>query len=228
MSQAAHRSQRFTQAATSERNRLVRKRAQLTAKREDLQGRLDELDEELEAVGQEIVVLDGFALGDADTSQLAATTQIAGAEDLKLVSGGAIRTLAVPLLLRERGPGPIHYAEWAALLRTEGFRVAGKRPDAVFLNQITRSPLVRSTTKAGFYELDLNTPQQLDDRLRQQKTKLATLMIENPKDADEFERYRQAQRDLQTAIARTEREIAETRTALKVCETNQASSAEAA
>jgi hypothetical protein len=226
MSKPRHRSQRFTQAATSERNRLVRKRAQLSQKREDLQTRLDALDKELEAVGQEIVVLEGFALGDTDTRQPSATPHIAGS--LTTISGGAIRTLAVPLLLRERGPGPIHYAEWAALLRTEGYQVAGKRPDAVFLNQVTRSPLVRATTKAGYYEIDLGAPQNLDDRLRQQKTKLATLMIENPKDADEFERYREAQRELQTAIARTEREIAEARTALDGFEASQPSQVRAA
>lgn len=104
-----------------------------------------------------------------------------GAKARRRFSGGAIRTLAVPLLLGERGPGPIHYAEWAALLRAEGYGVAGKRPDAVFLNQVTRSPLVRATTKAGYYEIDLDAPQHLEGRLRQQKTKLATLMIENPK-----------------------------------------------
>jgi hypothetical protein len=228
MSKPLHRSQRFTQAATSERNRLVRKRAQLSQKREDLQTRLDALDKELEAVDQEIVVLEGFALGDTDARQPSAAPHIAGAHDLTTISGGAIRTLAVPLLLRERGPGPIHYTEWAALLRTKGYQVAGKRPDAVFLNQVTRSPLVRATTKAGYYEVDLSAPQNLDDRLRQQKTKLATLMIENPKDADEFERYRGAQRELQTAIARTEREIAEARTALEGFEASQPSQVRAA
>lgn len=228
MSKPRHRSQRFTQAATSERNRLVRKRAQLSQKREDLQKRLDALDKELEAVDREIVVLEGFAIGDIDTHEPGAAPQITGSQDSTTISGGAIRTLAVPLLLRERGPGPIHYAEWAALLRTEGYEVAGKRPDAVFLNQVTRSPLVRATTKAGYYELDLDAPQHLEDRLRQQKTKLATLMIENPKDADEFERYREAQRELQTAIARTEREIAEARTALEVFEVGQSSQVRAA
>ena len=45
MSKPRHRSQRFSQAATNERNRLVRKRAQLSQKREDLQKRLDALNE---------------------------------------------------------------------------------------------------------------------------------------------------------------------------------------
>jgi hypothetical protein len=228
MSTPPHRSQRFTQAATNERNRLVRKRAQLSQKREDLQKRLDALDKELETVDQEIIVLEGLALGGTGTHRPAAAQQIAGVDGSTTISGGAIRTLAVPVLLRERGPGPIHYAEWAALLRTEGYQVAGKRPDAVFLNQVTRSPLVRATTKAGYYELDLDAPQHLEDRLRQQKTKLATLMIENPKDADEFERYREAQRELQTAIARTEREIAEARTALQSFEVGQPSQVRAA
>jgi hypothetical protein len=224
MSSPRHRSQRFTQAATSERNRLVRKRAQLSQKREDLQKRLDALDKELEAVDREIVVLEDFALGQNDGHEPGAAPPIADSQSSRKISGGAIRTLAVPLLLREHGPGPIHYTEWAALLRAEGYEVAGKRPDAVFLNQVTRSPLVRSTTKAGYYELDVDAPQHLQDRLRQQKTKLATLMIENPSDADEFERYREAQRELQTAIARTERELAEARAALEGCNASESSS----
>jgi hypothetical protein len=228
MSTPPHRSQRFTQAATNERNRLVRRRTQLARKRDDLQGRLDALDKELEAVDQEIVVLESFAHGDTDARQSAAAAQIARADDSTTISGGAIRTVAVPLLLRERGPGPIHYVEWAALLRAEGYQVAGKRPDAVFLNQVTRSPLVRATTKAGYYELDLDAPQLLEDRLRQEKTKLATLMIENPKDADEFERYREAQRELQRAIARSERELAEAQAALEGFEESQQSQIRAA
>lgn len=228
MSTPPHRSQRFTKAATNERNRLVRRRAQLARKRNDLQERLDAIDKELKAVDQEIVVLESFAHGETDAPQSAAAAQIARTDDSTTISGGAIRTLAVPLLLRERGPGPIHYTEWAALLRAEGYQVAGKRPDAVFLNQVTRSPLVRATTKAGYYELDLDAPQHLEDRLRQQKTKLATLMIESPKDADEFERYREAQRELQTAIARSERELAEAQAGLEGFEETQPSHIRAA
>jgi hypothetical protein len=214
MSKSTHRSQRFAQAATTERNRLIRKRDQLSEKREDLQQRLEELDKELEAVDQEIIVLEGFTSQVAESARSAST-----AEDLEValpeeISGGAIRALAVPMLLRERGPGPIHYVEWAELLRSKGLQVAGKRPDAVFLNQVVRSPLVRSTTKAGIYELDLEAPQRLEDRLRQEKTKLATLMIENPRGAEDFSRHREAQRELQNAIARTERELAEALTAL--------------
>ncbi len=213
MSKPDHRSQRFIQAATSERNRLARKRAQLAKKRGDLQGRIDDLDKELEAVDREIVVLEDFSLDRRGQVGRSAANSTDGEQ--KLLSGGAIRALAVPMLLRQRGPGPIHYVKWAQMLREGGFEIAGKRPDAVFLNQVVRSPLVRATTKAGFYELDLEAPQRLENRLRQQKTKLATLMIETPEGAEKFERHHEAQRELQTSIGRAERELAEAQVALK-------------
>jgi hypothetical protein len=228
MSNPTHRSQRFTQAATSERNRLVRRRSQLSRKRSDLQERLDDLDEQLESVEQEITVLESFAGRATEAKPASAPAQGKGAGVLNTISGGAIRHLAVPLLLRRRGPGPIHYTEWANLLRAEGFEIAGKRPDAVFLNQVTRSPLVRATTKRGYYELDLDAPTRLEDQLRGQTTRLGTLMIENPVDAEAFERRRRTQREIQKEINRIERELREARTALDDAETSKAWHAEAA
>jgi hypothetical protein len=57
-----------------------------------------------------------------------------------------------------------------------GYAVAGKRPDAVFFEQLVRSPIVRSTTKSGYHGLDLDVFDQLYARLRAQQTKLAELM----------------------------------------------------
>jgi hypothetical protein len=225
MTKPTHRSQRFAQAATSEQSRLVRKRAQLSKKREDLQARIDLLDAELEAVDSEIAILASFTLRDASP---AGAAQTATKGSLEPISGSKIRRLAVPLLLRERGTGPIHYREWEALLRRDGFQVAGKRPDAVFLNQVTRSPLVRSTTRAGYYELDLDVPERLRKRLRQQQTKLSTLMIDPPTDAPGFERQQEAQRELNAAIGRTQRELEEAVSALEDVEEDPSSKAQAA
>jgi hypothetical protein len=239
MSNATHRSQRFALAATNERNRLMQKRARIAAKREDLQERLRVLDSEIASMDREIVAIEAFvAGGGADDRERDATavggtagpgaSTVDAADRRAEISGGAIRSLAVPLLLRERGPGPIHYADWADLLRAQGLEIAGKRPEAVFLSQVSRSPLVRATTKAGYYEIDLDAPRKLEDELRRQRTKLATVVIDDPRDPQASERHREARRELQLSISRLERRLAEARSALEEFEAGETSSAEAA
>jgi predicted nuclease with TOPRIM domain len=202
----SHRSSRFTQAAKSERSRLDRKRSKLFKKREALQVKIDALDAELEAVDQEIVVLDRLAADGNGSTRLELAS---GSDTSDILKGGAIRELAVPLLMREQGTAPIHYREWLALLEREGYTVAGKRADAVFLNQVVRSPLVRATTKAGFYQLNPEAPEQLRERLRHQQVALGELMTEIPTNSMGFERHREQQQALKTAIAKTERELDE-------------------
>ncbi|HSS32327.1 MAG TPA: hypothetical protein VLL27_03505 [Solirubrobacterales bacterium] len=202
----SHRSSRFEQAARNERQRLDRKRSKISKKREDVQAKLDALDAELEAVDQEIVVLDNLAGGDpaATTLELAPDSQAGN-----VLKGADIRVRAIPLLMQAQGTAPIHYREWLSLLETEGFQVAGKRTDAVFLNQIARSPVVRATTKAGYYQLDPEAPEQLRAQLRHQQAELSELLNEAPTDSGSFERHRERQRQLHSAVAKTERELDE-------------------
>jgi hypothetical protein len=203
------RSQRFASAARAERDRLARKRSQVLKKREDLQVRVDHLDEELAAVDREIEGLEALAApgGAAGGITLVASE---ASEDAKVLKGAAIRALAVPLLLRTQGTAPIHYREWLGLLVREGYTVAGKRPDAVFLNQVARSPLVKATTRAGYYEIDLGAVDRLRQALSRQQSELAGLMREAPTQPGEaFDLHRERQRELGTALARTERELDE-------------------
>jgi hypothetical protein len=220
---AIHRSRRFAKAARAERDRLVRRRSQIFKRRQSLQGKVDQLDEELEAVDQEIGRLDELAGASSPV------VTMRGVEDgqASVLGGAAIRTLAVPLLLREQGTAPIHYRAWLALLTREGYAVAGKRPDAVFLNQVVRSPLVRSTTKAGYYEIDLGAVEVLREKLRKQKSELAEFMREAPTEIGEaFDRHRENQRGLNTAIARTERELDEAVGAVEAWQASGAPSTE--
>jgi predicted nuclease with TOPRIM domain len=212
------RSQRFAKAARAERDRLARRRSQISKKREDLQGRIDLLDEELEAVDREITALDTLALP-SDGAREISLVEAEHEGGPTLLRGGKIRILAVPFLLRAQGTAPIHYRAWLELLMREGFAVAGKRPDAVFLNQVVRSPLIRATTKAGYYTIDLDAVDQLRETLHKQQTQLATLMRQAPVEVGEaFNEYREQQRELNTAIARTERELDEAVSAIKAWE----------
>jgi DNA repair exonuclease SbcCD ATPase subunit len=218
-----HRSRRFAKAARAERDRLARRRSQIFKKRQSLQGKVDQLDAELEAVEQEIGRLDDLA------GASSGVVTMRGVEDdqASVLSGAAIRILAVPLLLREQGTAPIHYRAWLELLTREGYAVAGKRPDAVFLNQVVRSPLVHGTTKAGYYEIDPGVVDFLREKLRKQKSELAEFMREAPREIGEaFEQHRENQRELNTTIARTERELGEAASAIEAWQALEGQSAE--
>lgn len=209
------KSQRFTKAARAERDRLARRRSRLFRRREDLQGKIDLLDEELEAVDQEISVLESFAFTSKEADELA-EAEASGEDGPQLLSGAAIRILAVPFLLREQGTAPIHYRAWLDLLTRHGYAVAGKRPDAVFLSQVVRSPLVRATTNAGYYEVDLSVVDRLREQLRRRQSELAEFMRQAPiEGGEDLEQYREEQRTLNTAIARTERELDEAVSAIQ-------------
>ena len=88
-----------------------------------------------------------------------------------LLRGPAIRRAAVEVLLAQADrPEALHYRDWFDLVRAAGFDVAGKDPLAVFLTQLSRSPVIRRGTQAGVYELDVTAPARLGialDRLHE-------------------------------------------------------------
>jgi hypothetical protein len=99
-------------------------------------------------------------------------------------------------LLVASGREALHYREWFDLLTRQGHAVAGKDPLAVFLTQLSRSPVLRKGARPGHYELDRQAPARL-------KRKLDRLHRE-------FLSANRAQRTRITAeIARTERQLDE-------------------
>jgi hypothetical protein len=205
---ASQRSQRFAKAARAERDRLARKRSQLFERREVLQSKIDAFDQELEAIEQEISGLETFVSNENGRNLITIVEAPSEGESNQL-SGADIRLVAVPLLLRQQRGAPIHYRDWLELLAKDGYGVVGKRPDAVFLNQVVRSPLVRATTKAGYYAIDLAVPDLLREKLRGQQAELAERMINVPSESAEFQAHREANRSLKITISRTERELDE-------------------
>jgi hypothetical protein len=69
------------------------------------------------------------------------------------------------LRTRPDRPQALHYRDWFDALRAAGYAVAGKDPLAVFLTQLSRSPVVRRGTQSGVYELDTTAPRRLRERL---------------------------------------------------------------
>jgi hypothetical protein len=86
--------------------------------------------------------------------------------DATVLRGPAIRRAAVEVLRRlPDRPQALHYRAWFDALRAAGFDVAGKDPLAVFLTQLSRSPVVRRGTQSGVYALDADAPRRLRERL---------------------------------------------------------------
>jgi hypothetical protein len=203
-SAAAGFSPRFTRAASIEREQVAGRLEKAKAKARDRKGEL--------------------ALAEADVAELEA--RLAALEPLLdergaepsgppgAVRGRSIREVAVALLVgRGADAGPIHYRAWLALLEEAGHAVAGKRPDAVFLNQVTRHPLIRATTRRGFYEFDPGGAERLEARVAELRASLATataaeadgpLAVRNGRDSHQ----------VSLELGRAERALAEARDSL--------------
>jgi hypothetical protein len=167
-------SSRLLRAAAAERDELARHRDRLLRAREDLRAELERTERGLADVEERTRLLDRLAPapaavassdgdGTAALGSVGVGGQVGGARELR---GPAIREAAVRLVAGDaRRPEALHYREWFALLEEAGHRVAGKDPLAVFLTQLSRSPVVRKATQAGVYELDRGAPARLRARL---------------------------------------------------------------
>lgn len=162
-------SSRLVRAAAAERMALLRERAKLLRRRENAAAQLAALEEQLATVDDRLGLIDRLAPEAANVHPLPSR------DDGEGLKGAAIRQAAIEVLMRgAHGAGPIHYKQWFALLDQSGRPVAGKDPLAVFLTQISRSPLVRRTTRSGVYELDLGVPARLRTRLERLHGRLSS------------------------------------------------------
>lgn len=165
-------SRRLLAAASAERDEVAREEERLVAQRELLQQQLGELDAELTELREHLQLLDRLA-DTAPRSERPAERAEPPNTDARVLRGPEIRQIAVKLLLADRRrPQALHYREWYALMEAEGYVVAGKDPRAVFLTQLSRSPVVVRGTKSGVYSLDLDAIDRLRARLDQRKNEL--------------------------------------------------------
>lgn len=153
---------------------LLRERDKLTRRRDAAAALLAGIEDQLSDVEDRLELIDRLVPEAANVHPLPARGG-AGAGAGDGLKGSAIRRAAIGVLLaRPAGPAePIHYKDWFRELEAAGHRVEGKDPLAVFLTQISRSPVVRRTTVSGVYELDLDAPAQLRARLDRLHARLA-------------------------------------------------------
>lgn len=229
-------SARLLRAAAAERAELARHRTRLLAARASLREELERIEASLGEVDDRDALLARLtpAAGGVPAAAgvpaaggvLAADARgDAGAEDgghggataaATILRGPAIRRAAVRVLLEapER-PEALHYRRWYALLGEAGYAVAGKDPLAVFLTQLSRSPVVTRGTQHGVYAIDRDAPRRLRARLAELHAGLRTLAsAPGTAAASDLAAIRERRSQITAETARVERALEEAETLL--------------
>jgi hypothetical protein len=206
-------SSRLLRAAAAEQADLVRHRERLAGERDRLLGELRTIDETLAAVDRRLgvlVELAGPSSGHAAAREAVEQNTTSAEPDARpALRGPAIREAAVRVLLAQPEPvDALHYRRWYELLVDAGFTVAGKDPVAVFLTQLSRSPLVRKSSAPGVYEVDRDAPLRIRDRLERLQAELREVTVAAPGPV-ELGTVRARRHELDLAISQQERALEE-------------------
>lgn len=216
-------SARLRRAADAERAELDLHRERLERERLRLREELARIEAGLADVDERQRLLDRLspraqeALPDERYDELTVTktsngssgANASGSSNGTALRGPAIREAAVQLLRDDpHGAEALHYRNWYSRLTEAGFAVAGKDPLAVFLTQITRSPVVRKSTQAGVYELDRGAPARLRAGLADLHQELRQLTAA-PAATTDLSAIRARRDELNAEIGQTEKALEE-------------------
>lgn len=205
-------STRLLRAAAAEHADLSRHRERLGRKRDALLAQVRRLDEALAAVDERMSVLGQLTAAQGSSGEVMELTAHAlprGAETGRVLRGPAIREAAVQVLIAQHEPiEALHYRRWYELVQDAGYSVAGRDPLAVFLTQLSRSPVVRKATKPGVYEVDRQAPLRIRRRLERLQAELRELAVAAPTTV-ELSDVRARRHELDVAISQHERALEE-------------------
>ena len=216
-----HPSRRLLRAAAAEHADLMRHRDRLARERDSAFAELQRLDEAVAAVDRRLAVL-GQLTGAPDGGDPACdiderAPRVPGSppsnlsapqEDGEVLRGPAVREVAVRVLIAQTEHiEALHYRRWYELVREAGYAVAGKDPLAVFLTQVTRSPVVRKSSEPGVYEVDRQAPLRIRQRLERLQAELREVTLSQaPVD---LATVRARRHELDLAISQQERALEE-------------------
>jgi hypothetical protein len=231
-------SNRLLRAASAEQAELVRHRDRLTNERARILRELRELDEAVAGADQRLDVLAQLigspqsraagGGGSPEPEREPAPEPPHDNDSRTLLRGPAIREAAVQVLIgRPEHIEALHYRRWYELLAPAGYEVAGKDPLAVFLTQLSRSPVVRKATQPGIYELDRQAPLRIRQRLEKLQAELREVTVA-PHGPIELATVRARRHELDLAISQQERALEEALRVLRRTDTDADAVAEAA
>lgn len=208
-------SNRLLRAAAAERAELARHRARLLAARATLREELDRIEASLGEIDGRDALLTRLAPEASETpagensGHAEPPVSVVAPAAGEVLRGPAIRKAAVRVLLDHHDrPEAMHYRRWYELLEQAGYVVAGKDPLAVFLTQISRSPVVTRGTQTGVYSLDLQAPRRLRDQLADLHAELRSL-ASTPDATADLAAIRTRRLDITTETGKLERALEE-------------------
>jgi hypothetical protein len=205
MSKTASHSTRFTRAARAESARLLTHQQKAAEEISRLEQELAAAKREFARVADRIEQLRTIT-GEAPVEAAPAPVAVEGTA----ISGAQIRQVAVEVLLDSAdSERPIHYREWLELLERSGYQVQGKRPDAVFLGQIVRSPVIRATSQAGYYALDLEARERLLRAITAAQQRVLDLSASRPKDGEALDRLIEERDAASAEVRKLQKELSE-------------------
>jgi chaperonin cofactor prefoldin len=211
-------SARLLRAVAAERSDLERRRDGLLERRRRVQAELDEIEASVAELDDRLMLIGRLAGADPPPRQrraqgaLDCSANEAGSD----LRGPAIRAAAVRVLLAHpRRPEALHYREWFGLLVEAGYSVAGKDPLAVFLTQLSRSPLVRRGTQSGVYELELQAPARLRAQLHELQVQLRELTVTASSSTTDLSSIRGRRTALNLEIGKVEKALEEAEDVLR-------------
>lgn len=202
-------SNRLRRAAAAERAAVRRDRERLRRKRDRLTAQVAEIDDALRAVDERLALLSALS----EAPEATRTSSMSGGEppgdSRRVLRSMAVRETAVRVLnSHPRGIEGLHYRDWYELMREAGYAVAGSDPLALFLTQLTRSPVVRKSTASGVYAVDREAPQRIRQRLERLACELREVTATAPGPV-ELATLRARRCELDRAISRQERALEE-------------------
>jgi hypothetical protein len=231
-----HPSNRLVRAAAAEHEGLTRHRERLLEQRKALIAEVRHMDEALAEADDRLRVLAQLAgqqkepltlqrgvAHDGDAARLVdvradGSVETLSPEPRRLLRGPAVREVAVHVLLAQPSRiEAIHYRHWYELVTAAGYAVAGKDPRAVFLTQVTRSPVVRKATQPGVYEIDRGAATRIRARLQKLQFEFREANVDHMSPAD-LSVVRARRHEFDVAISREERALDE---ALRVLRTER-------
>ena len=211
-------SARLLRAVAAEQSDLERRRDALLEERRRVLAELDEIEASVAEVDDRLMLIGRLAGDDPPRQQPRVDAQPAPPEGEvgSALRGPAIRAAAVRVLLAHpRRPEALHYREWFALLVEAGYSVAGKDPLAVFLTQLSRSPLVRRGTQSGVYELELQAPARVRAQLHNLQVQLRELTATASSSATDLSSIRSRRTALSLEISKVEKALEEAEETLR-------------
>jgi hypothetical protein len=214
-------SRRLLRAAAAEHADLTRHRERLTRERDSAFAELQRLDEAVAAIDRRLAVLGQLtgAHGGGDAARNidepgaggsgSAAPHPSGPDEIReILRGPAVREVAVQVLIAQTEQiEALHYRRWYELVQAAGYAVAGKDPLAVFLTQVTRSPVVRKSSEPGVYEVDRQTPLRIRQRLERLQAELREVALSQA--PIDLATVRARRHELDLAISRQERALEE-------------------